>query len=190
MEKAYIKAVYFHPVYLTYMQSTLCKLLGWRKHKLESRWPGEISITSDMQMTPHLWQKVKRNKEPLDEGERGKWKIWLQTQHSKNKDHDIWSHHFIANRWGNNGNSDRLYFLGIQNHCEWWLQPWNLKTLAPWKKSHDKPRQHTQQQGHYIANRSPSSQSYGFSSSHVWMWELDHKEGWIKELMLLNYGVL
>ena len=38
-----------------------------------------------------------------------------------------WSHRFMANRWGNNGNSDRLYFLGLQNHCGWWLQPWNLK---------------------------------------------------------------
>jgi len=45
--------------------------LGWRKHKLESRLPGEISITSDMQMTPPLWQKGKNNKEPLDESERG-----------------------------------------------------------------------------------------------------------------------
>ena len=44
-------------------------------------------------------------------------------EHSKNKDHGIWSHHFIANRWRNNGNSDRLYFLGLQNHCIWWLQP-------------------------------------------------------------------
>ena len=43
----------------------------------------------------------------------------------------------MANRWGNNGNSDRLYFLGLQNHCRWWLQPWNYKTLAPWKKSYD-----------------------------------------------------
>ena len=57
--------------YLTYMQSTSCKMLGWMKHKLESRLQGEISITSDMQMTPPLWQKVKRNKEPLDESERG-----------------------------------------------------------------------------------------------------------------------
>ena len=43
----------------------------------------------------------------------------------------------MTNRWGNNGNSDRLYFLGLQNHCRWWLQPWNLKMLAPWKKSYD-----------------------------------------------------
>ena len=59
--KEYIKAVYCHPAYLTYMQSTAYKMLGRMKHKLESRLPGEISITSDMQMTPPLWQKVKRN---------------------------------------------------------------------------------------------------------------------------------
>ena len=43
----------------------------------------------------------------------------------------IQSHHFMANRWGNNGNNERLYFLGLQNHCRWWLQPWNSKTIAP-----------------------------------------------------------
>ena len=59
--KEYIKAVYCHPVYLNYMQSTSWETLGWKKHKLESRLPGEISITSDMQMTPPLWQKVKKN---------------------------------------------------------------------------------------------------------------------------------
>ena len=52
--KDYIKAVYCHPVYLTYLQSTSCEMLGWMKHKLESRLPGEISITSDMQMIPSL----------------------------------------------------------------------------------------------------------------------------------------
>ena len=50
--------------------------------------------------------------------------------------------------------------------------------LAPWKKSYDQPRQHIKKQRHYFGNKGPSSQSYGFSSSHVWMWELDHKEGW------------
>ena len=99
-------------------------------------------------------------------------------QHSKNKAHDIQSHHFMANRWGNNGNSERLYFLGLQNHWGWWLQPWNLKTLAPWKKSNDKSRRHIKKQRHFFADKGSSSQSYGFSSSHVWMWELDHKEGW------------
>ena len=61
LEKEYIKAVYCHPVYLTYMQSTSCEMPDWMKHKLESRFPGEISITSDMQMTPPFWQKVKKN---------------------------------------------------------------------------------------------------------------------------------
>ena len=50
--------------------------------------------------------------------------------------------------------------------------------LAPWKKSYDQPRQHIKKQRHYFANKDPSSQSYGFSSCHVWMWELDHKESW------------
>ena len=68
--KEFIKVVYCHLDYLTYMQSTSCKMLGWMKHKLESRLLGDISVTSDMQMTPPLWQKVK-TKEPLDEGERG-----------------------------------------------------------------------------------------------------------------------
>ena len=59
--KKYIKAVSCHPAYLTYIQSTSCEMPGWMKHKLESRLPGEISITSDMQMTQPLWQKVKKN---------------------------------------------------------------------------------------------------------------------------------
>ena len=90
-------------------------------------------------MTSALWQKTKRTKEPLDESERGEWKSWLKTQHSENKDHGIWSNDLMASRWGNNGNSDRLYFLGLQNHCRWWPQPWNLKMFAPWKKSYDQP---------------------------------------------------
>ena len=55
--KEYVKTVYCHPAYLTYMQTTSCEMLGWMKHKLESRLPGEISVTSDIQMTPPLWQK-------------------------------------------------------------------------------------------------------------------------------------
>ena len=59
--KEYVKAVYCHPAYLTYIPSTLCEMPGWVKDKLESRLLGEISITSDMQMTPPFWQKVKKN---------------------------------------------------------------------------------------------------------------------------------
>ena len=59
--KEYIKVLYCHPVYLTYMQSTSCEMLAWMNHRRESRLLGEISITSDVQMPPPLWQKVKRN---------------------------------------------------------------------------------------------------------------------------------
>ena len=59
--KEYVEAVYCHPSYLTYMQSTSCEMPGWMKHKLESSFQGEISKTSDMQMTAPLWQKVKKN---------------------------------------------------------------------------------------------------------------------------------
>ena len=59
--KEYVKAVCCHPAYLTYMQSTSCEMLDWMNHKLESRFLGEISITSDMQMMAPLWQKAKRN---------------------------------------------------------------------------------------------------------------------------------
>ena len=60
LRKEYVKTVYCHPAYLTYMQNTSYEMLSWMNFKLESRFPGEISVTSDMQMTP-LWQKVKKN---------------------------------------------------------------------------------------------------------------------------------
>ena len=57
----YVKVVYCHPAYLTYIQSISCEMPDWMNHKLESRLPGEISIASDMQMTPPLWKEPKRN---------------------------------------------------------------------------------------------------------------------------------
>ena len=72
----------------------------------------------------------------------------------------------------------RLYFGGLQNHCRWWLQLWNLKMLAPWKKSYDKSRVHIKKHRHYFANKGPSGQSYSFSSSHVWILKLYYKECW------------
>ena len=69
--------------------------------------------------------------------------------------------------------------FGLQNHCRWWLQLWNWKKLAPWKKHYDdQPRLHIEKQRHYFAIRGPASQSYGFSSSHGWIWVLDYKESW------------
>ena len=64
---------------------------------------------------------------PLDESERGECKSWLETQHYKNEDHDIWSHHFMANRWGNNGNSVRLYFWGAPKSLQMVIAAMKLK---------------------------------------------------------------
>ena len=86
----------------------------------------------------------------------------------------------MANRWGNSQKQVADYiFFGLQNHSRWWLQLWNKKMLTPWKKSYDQPRQHIEKQRHYFANKGPYNQSYGFSSSHIWMWELDYKGGWV-----------
>ena len=81
-------------------------------------------------MIPLLWKKAKRNKEPFDEGKREEWKSWLKTQHSENEDHGIWSHHFVANRRGKSGNSERFYFLGLQNHGRRWLQLHGRKAMT------------------------------------------------------------
>ena len=76
---------------------------------------------------------------------------------------------------GKNGNSGRFYFLGLQNHCRQWLQPWSCRTLNPWKENSDKHRQRIK---NHFGDKGMNSQSYGFSSSHVQMWELNHKELW------------
>ena len=98
----------------------------------------------------------------------------------------------MAHRWGNNGNSDRVYFGGLQNHCRWWLKPWNWKTFAPWKKSCDKPRQHIKKQRHYFANNGLHNQNYGFSSTDVleMIWELDNKKGWVPNNWCIQTAVL
>ena len=76
------------------------------------------------------------------------------------------------------GKQWKQWHTWLQSHSRWWLQPWNSKTLALWKKSYNKPRQWIKKQRHYFADKGPQSQSYGFPNGHVWMWELDHKEGW------------
>ena len=111
--KEFVKAIYCHPACLTSLQITSCEMPGWMKHNLASKLPGEISVTSDTAESKEelnsLLMKVK------EESEKAGLKLNIQ----KNEDHGIWSHHLMVNRWGNNGNSDRFYFLGLQNHCRW-----------------------------------------------------------------------
>ena len=114
-----VRAVQCHPAYLTSMQGTSCEMLDWMKHKLESRLPGETSITSDMQNDTTLMVESEEELKSLlmkvkEESEK---KNWLETQHSKNEDHSIQSHHFMENTWGKSGDRDKFYFLGLQNHC-------------------------------------------------------------------------
>ena len=91
----------------------------WMSHKLESRLPGEIATSSDMQMIPLKCRQQRGTKEPLDESERESEKALLKLNVQKSEYHGIWSHRFMANRKGKSGKSDRFYFLGLQNHCRW-----------------------------------------------------------------------
>ena len=83
----------------------------------------------------------------------------------------------MANSRGKDGSSDRYLLIGLQNHCRWWLQPWNQRMIASWQESSDKPRQRVEKQRHYSENKGPYSQGYGLPSGHPRLWELDHKEG-------------
>ena len=84
--KEYVKSIYCHPAYLTYMESTSCEMLGWINHKLESRLPCGRNINNLRYAddTTLMVESEKETKQPLREGERGDWKSWLKTQHSKN----------------------------------------------------------------------------------------------------------
>ena len=138
-------------------------------------------------MMPLNGREWRGTKEPLDEGERGEWKrvnVGLKLNIRKTK---IMASGPITSWQIESGNSDRFYFLVLQNHFRQWLQPRNSKMLTPWHKSYDKPRLCIKKQRHYFAAKGPSSQSYGFSSSHVWIWEFSPKRRLrAEELMMLE----
>ena len=98
-------------------------MLGWKKHKLESRLPGELSITSDMQMTPPLWAESEEElKSLLMKVKVESEKVGLKLNIQKTKIMASGPITFMRNRWGNSGNSGnsvRVYFSGFQNHCRW-----------------------------------------------------------------------
>ena len=103
---------------------------NWKRHMYPNVHRSTVYNSQDMETqtlndTMDQLDLINVYKKPLDKSESGEWKSWLKAQHSENEDHDIQFHHFMANRWGNSRNSDRLYFGGLQNHCRWWLQPWN-----------------------------------------------------------------
>ena len=111
------KSVYCHPAYLTYMQSTSREMPGWMKHKLELRLKGEIPITSDMQITI-LMAESEELKSLLMKVKKDSEKVGLELNIQKTK---IMASSPITSWqiWANNGNSQRLYLGGLQNHCRW-----------------------------------------------------------------------
>ena len=120
--KKYDKDTYCNSAYLTYIQSISFEMLGWMNHKLKLRLLWEIPTISDMQLILLTTGSKEELKKPLSVEEEGK-KTGLKLNIQK-ADHGIWSHHFTANRRGKS-KTDRFYFLWLQNHCGWWLQPWN-----------------------------------------------------------------
>jgi len=125
-KRRYFILFYAEYAYLTYIQSTSWEKLGWKKHKLKSRLPGEISIASDMQMTPLLWQKVEEElKSLLMQVKVESEKVGLKLNIQKTKT--------MASGPITSWEIDRetvktvsdFIFGGLQNHCRWWLQPWN-----------------------------------------------------------------
>ena len=120
------KAVYCHPTYITSMQSTSCEMPGWIKHKLESRLPGEISITSDTQMTP-LWQKMAE--ELMAENEEELKSVLMKVKEESERaglKQNIQKTKIMASGPITSWQIDvetmktvRLYFLRLQNHCRW-----------------------------------------------------------------------
>ena len=113
--KVYDKAVYCHPACLTSKKSTSCKMPGWVNQKLESKLLGEISTTSDIQMIPLLMAESEEElKSLLMKMKKKSEKAGLKLSIQKTNIHCIQSLHFMAKRWGKNGNSSEFYILGIQ----------------------------------------------------------------------------
>ena len=125
-------------------------------------------------MTPPLWQKAKKNWR----ASWWKWKRRVEKLAFSSTFRKRISWHLVPSLHGK--------LMGKQWLTLFWGDPKSLqmvieKMLMSWKESYDQPRQHIKRQWHYFANKGPSSQGYGFSSSHVWMCELDYKESWVQK---------
>ena len=115
--KEYVKAVYCHTAYLTSMQNTLCEAQDGikiaRRNINNLRYADNTTLMAESKEELKSLLKVKEESE----------KAGLKLNHSKNSDHGIQCHHFMKNRWGNNGNSDRFYLLMFQHNCRWQREP-------------------------------------------------------------------
>ena len=121
---------------------------------------------------PYGWKR-RGTKEPLDEGERGEWKSWLEIQHSKNEDHGIQPHHFMANRSGKVETEVYFIFLGSKITVDGYCSHEITRHLLLGRKA----MTNLEKAETSLYDKGPHSQSYGFSNSHVWILQLDHKKG-------------
>ena len=176
--KEYIKAVYCHPAYLTYIQSTSWETLGWMKHMLGSRLQGKISVTSDMYYDTTLMAESEEElKSLLMKVKEESEKVGLKLNIQKTK---ITASGPITS-WQIDGETMEtvadFIVLGTKitadGDCSHKIK---RRLLLGRKKNFDQPRQHNKKPRHYFAKKCPYGQSYGFSSSHVWMWGLDYNE--------------
>ena len=167
--KENIKAVYCHPAYVTYMQSTSCKMPDWMKHKLGSRFPRKISITSDTQMTPPLWQKVKRNqmKSLLMKVKEKSEKAGLKfnTQKTKNMISSL------ITSWQRDGETMEavtdFIFLGSKITADGNCNHEIKRSLLLGRKAMTNLDSILKNRDITLPKKSPSTHSYSFSSSHV-----------------------
>ena len=167
--KDYVKAVNFHPAYLTYMQSTSCEC------HLDEAQAGinNLRHADDTTLMAESVEKLKSFLMKVKVKEESE-KVGLKLNIQKTK---IMASGPITS-WQIDGETRETvtdFILGGSKITAYDCSD-EIKTLAPWKKSYDQPRQHIKKQRHYFANKGPYSQSYVFSSSHVWMCELDYKE--------------
>ena len=164
--KEYVRAVYCHPIYLMFMQSTSFEMPGWMNYRLESRLLGEISTASDMQMIPLMAEREEELKSLLMRVKEESEKAGLKLNIQKTKIMDSGP----ITSWQTEGEKVKamtdFLFLGSKitedgDHSQE-------------IKSYDKSRQHNKRQRHHSANAGPYSQSYGFSSNHIQMYFYCH----------------
>ena len=122
-------------------------------------------------------------KKPLDESESGEWKSWLKAQHSENEDHGIWSHHFMANTWGNSGNHVRHYFLGSKIIADSDCSHEIKRCLLLARKAMTNLDNVLKSRDITLPTKVRLVKAMVFPVViHVWMWELDHEEGWVLKM--------
>ena len=165
--KEYVKAVYCHPAYLTYMQSKSCEMLGWMKHKLESRLPEEVSITSAD--TTFMAESEGELKSFLMKAKEESEKAGLKLNIQRTKIMASCLICVIANRWGNNENSERLFWGGSKITTDGDYSHEMKRHLLHGRKAMTNLDSILKTRDITLPTKGPSGQGYGFSSSHVWM---------------------